>query len=89
MGGIDNTSAAERSLVRRAATLSVELERLEGKFALSGEATERDLDLYIRASGNLRRLLESVGLRRRSRDVTAVPSLSEYLANRRGSGVAT
>jgi hypothetical protein len=34
LGGADNTSAAERSIVRRAATLTVELERLEEKFAL-------------------------------------------------------
>jgi hypothetical protein len=34
LGGADNCSAAERSIVRRAATLTVELERLEEKFAL-------------------------------------------------------
>lgn len=78
MGGKDNTSAAERSIVRRASVLTVELERLEARFAVAGETAAVDLDLYIRASGNLRRLLESVGLERRSRDVT--PSLSEYLA---------
>jgi len=77
LGGWNNTSAAERSLIRRVATLTVELERLEKKFALAGEASETDLDLYIRASGNLRRLLEAIGLQRRSRDIT--PRLSEYL----------
>ena len=56
-------------------------ERLESKFA-SGEASDRDLDLYQRASGNLRRLLESVGLQRRQRDVT--PSLDQYIAARYG-----
>jgi hypothetical protein len=35
LGGVDNTSAAERSIVRRVATLTVQLERLEEKFALS------------------------------------------------------
>ena len=34
LGGVDNTSAAERSLIRRSAVLTVELERLEEKFAL-------------------------------------------------------
>ena len=34
-----------------------------------GEAAPADLDLYIRGSGNLRRLLESVGLERRAKDV--------------------
>src|SRR5271170_739260 len=65
LGGEDNTSAAERSIIRRASVMTVELERLEAKFAVAGEATATDLDLYIRAAGNLRRLLESVGLERR------------------------
>jgi hypothetical protein len=77
LGGADNTSAAERSLVRRAAVLTTELERLEKKFALAGEASTNDLDLYIRAAGNLRRLLEAVGLERRVIDAT--PTLSQYL----------
>jgi len=49
LGGEDNASAAERSIVRRASVMTVELERLEAKFAVAGEASERDLDLYIRA----------------------------------------
>ena len=81
LGGQEAISEAERSLLRRAATLTTELERLEAKFA-SGEGTPTDLDLYQRCSGNLRRLLESVGLQRRSRDVT--PSLTQYIAQRYG-----
>jgi len=81
MSGEDNTSAAERSIVRRAAVLTVELERLEARFASAGEATAVDLDLYIRASGNLRRLLEAVGLHRRARDVTP-PNPLDYAAAR-------
>jgi hypothetical protein len=73
LGGEDNTSAAERSIIRRVAILTVELERLETKFAAAGEAGERDLDLYQRSAGNMRRLLESVGLQRRQRDVTPDP----------------
>jgi hypothetical protein len=69
MGGVDNTSAAERSLVRRAAVMTTELEMLEAKFATAGSAKPDDLDLYVRASGNLRRLLEAVGLQRRAREV--------------------
>lgn len=69
LGGEENTSAAERSLGRRAAALSTELEMLEAKFARAGHAEAEDLDLYIRASGGLRRLLESVGLQRRAREV--------------------
>jgi hypothetical protein len=68
-GPEDNTSAAERSIVRRAAVLTTELERLEVKFALAGAAGAEDLDLYQRTAGNLRRLLEAVGLQRRAREV--------------------
>ena len=70
LGGEDNTSAAERSIIRRASVLTVELERLEAKFALADAASDSDLDLYQRAAGNLRRLLEAVGIQRRPRDVT-------------------
>ena len=76
LGGEENTSAAERSLVRRAAVLTTEMESLEARFAQGGAAKAVDLDLYIRASGNLRRLLEAIGLRRRSRDIS--PTLSDY-----------
>jgi hypothetical protein len=77
LGGVDNVSVAERSIVRRAAVLTTELERLEAKFAAAGQASEADIDLYIRGAGGLRRLLESVGLQRRARDVTT-PSIEQY-----------
>jgi hypothetical protein len=88
LGGTDSVSEAERSIVRRAAVLTVELERIESRFALD-KGSDADLDLYQRTAGNLRRLLESVGLERRPRDVT--PTLAEYLASRgeekrRGTG---
>ena len=79
LGGIENCSAAEYSIVRRASVLTVELERLEVKFATAGEANADELDQYARVAANMRRLFEAVGLKRRSRDVT--PSLTEYLAS--------
>ena len=79
LGGAHNTSAAERSIVRRAAVLTVELERLEATFAVAGQASPEALDTYARVAANLRRLLEAVGLKRRPRDVT--PTLAEYLAS--------
>jgi hypothetical protein len=79
LGGDDNISEAERAIVRRAAVLITELERMECSFALSEGAPDiATLDAYQRAAGNLRRLLESVGLERRARDVT--PTLRTYLA---------
>jgi hypothetical protein len=81
MGGEDNTSAAERSIIRRAAVLTTELEVLEVKFATAGAANAGDLEVYQRCANSLRRLLEAVGLQRRPRDVSA-PSLDQYLANK-------
>jgi hypothetical protein len=75
LGGADNTSAAEKSIIRRAAVLTTELERFEVKFATAGQASGEDLDLYGRVASNLRRLLE--GLQRRPRVIT--PTVSEYL----------
>jgi hypothetical protein len=72
LGGED-ASAAERSIIRRAAVLTTELERLEVKFALADAASPEDLDLYQRTANSLRRLLEAVGLNRRPKDVTPDP----------------
>jgi len=79
LGGADIVSEAERSIVRRAAALTVELERLESQFATAGEATADGLDLYQRTAGSLRRLLEAVGLQRRTRPV-GPQSMKEYAA---------
>ena len=80
MGGVDACSEAERSIIKRAAALTVELERLEAQFAAAGEQgpSPEALDLHSRMSGNLRRLLESTGIRRQQKDVT--PDLGDYLA---------
>src|SRR6266446_1592142 len=71
LGGEGNISEAERSLVRRAAMLTLQLELLEQRFAQAGgEATSSQLTDYQRAANSLRRILETLGLRRRPRDVT-------------------
>jgi hypothetical protein len=79
LGGEDNTSAAERSIIRRASVMTVELERMEAIFAVAGEAKPEQLDLYQRTAANLRRLLEAIGLQRRSKDVTP-PDPLDYAA---------
>jgi hypothetical protein len=77
LGGVDMTSAAERSLVRRAAIMTVELERMESRFAeAEDQAPIKRLDAYIRASGNLRRILETLGIHRRAKDITP-PTIDE------------
>lgn len=78
LGGSDQASSAERSLIRRASTIVVELEFLEARFATAeGGAKSEDLDLYFRGANNLRRLLQAVGLQRRARDVT--PNVADYV----------
>ena len=74
LGGSDMISEAQRSLVRRAATLTVELERMERNFAL-GYAKAEDVDLYGRTCNTLKRLLMAVGLKRRARPVGGLPRL--------------
>jgi hypothetical protein len=85
LGGAGVVSEAEASIVRRAATLTIELERLEAKFS-TGEAPPSDLDLYQRTANSLRRLLEAVGLKRVPRDVT--PDVGTYLASREPEAAA-
>jgi hypothetical protein len=77
LGGDAAVSEAEKSIVRRAACLTVELERTEMLFA-QGDAEPWRLDLYQRMAGTLRRLLRDLGLSRRQRDVTPT-DLQEYL----------
>jgi hypothetical protein len=79
LGGRDAASAAELSIARRAAVLTVELEKLEASFAVS-DAEPDQLVLYQGAANSLRRMLESLGLKRRAKDVTL--DLRTYLAAR-------
>ncbi len=74
LGGCDMLSEAQRSIVRRAATLTVELERLECNFA-NGYSTDEAIDLYQRMCNTLKRLLMAVGLKRRARPVNGLPRL--------------
>jgi hypothetical protein len=80
LGGAANISAAEQAIVRRAATIIINVERLELKFAQAEDVAASDLDLHQRMSNTLKRLLESLGLKRRARDVT--PSLQDYLRSK-------
>jgi hypothetical protein len=70
LSDVPDASAAERSIIRRASVLTVELERMERQFALNEQASPDELDAYQRCSNSLRRLLEAVGLQRRARAVT-------------------
>jgi hypothetical protein len=73
-GDPERLSQAARSIIRRAAVLSVELEHLEVKFA-QAEATPEQLMLYSRLANTQRRLLQAVGLERRLKSVASLSSI--------------
>jgi hypothetical protein len=78
-GGEDILSEGQKALIRRCAMLELQLEMLDAKFARNeGCASAKDLDLYGRTSGNLRRVIETLGLHqgRKARDLT--PTVEEY-----------
>jgi hypothetical protein len=77
LGGADALSEAQSSLVRRVATIEIELEQLEGKLS-KGEPV--DLDCYTRAASHLRRILETLGI---ARKMKTIPTLQEYLVSKR------
>jgi hypothetical protein len=81
LGGAEHLSEAERSIIRRCATLTVLLERLELDFALEDQASPFKIDQYQRVANTLKRLLESLGLKRRAKDVTP-QSPRDYLRSR-------
>jgi hypothetical protein len=74
MGGSDGLSEGQRQLARRAVTLSIACERMEGQ-AAAGE--EIDLEQYGRLTDRLGRTFAR-RLKRQARDIT--PSLDELLA---------
>jgi len=76
LGGLDQLSEGQKQLIRRAAMLSAESERMEAQ-AARGEA-EFNIDLYGMICDRLGRLFGRLGLERRPRDMT--PDLRTYLA---------
>jgi hypothetical protein len=74
LGGSDHLSEGERQLVQRAAVLGAYIESCEVKW-LGGKAV--DLADYLAAINAQRRVLATVGLERRARNVT--PSVAEYV----------
>jgi hypothetical protein len=76
LGGDDQLSAGERELVKRAALCGAIVADFEARW-VAGQLVE--LGEYLAAVNVQRRVLATLGLRRRARDVTP-PSLREYLA---------
>lgn len=86
LGGDDALTEAQRSLIRRAACLQIELERMEQSFVLAEGATVKQLDAHSRISNVMMRLLVTLRLHkgRIARDVNPVP-LHDYISKRDSS----
>jgi hypothetical protein len=76
MAGEANTTEVQRQLISKFATLALQLEAMESA-ALEGH--EIDVDLFARCSGHLRRIAETLGLRRVQ---VSVPDLRTYLESK-------
>jgi hypothetical protein len=72
LGG--DPSEAQNQVARRAATLAAWCEQQEALFVLGREF---DITAYGTAANNLRRLLCTIGLERRAKDIT--PTIASYL----------
>lgn len=81
MGGVDALSSAQRALIRAAANMQIQLEKLDTRFAEDPTVGERTLDLYGRTAGNLRRTLETLGIRRVE---APAKTIAGHLASKRG-----
>lgn len=75
-------SQGQLALVRRTATLCVELEIMETRFARAGGAKPQELETFQRVTNTLRRLVECLGIHqgRIAKDVTM--DLQQYLARK-------
>jgi len=78
--------AAVQSLIRRAATLTVELERAEASFAAAGKAAPTALAEYQTTSNSLRRLLQDLQVKTQrpehiSRPVSALIDNPRFIRN--------
>jgi hypothetical protein len=78
LGGWDMCSTAEVEIARRCAGIGAYCDRSESAMAAGDDV---DLDKYLAAANAFRRLLTTLGLRRRPKPV---PDLAEYIAARGG-----
>lgn len=77
LGGVEHLSAAEREIVQRAALASAMCQHAEALWLMGRPI---DVQEYCTLVNAQRRLLVTVGLKRRPRDVT--PDLAAYIGQR-------
>jgi hypothetical protein len=83
LGGEANISHSEHVLLNRASMLVLQLEMIEATFAKNnGMASADQLNSYQRLVNTLRRTLETLGLQRRSKDITPLPSVDDYFKHK-------
>ena len=75
LGGAGGLTEGQRQLARRAATIAVACEKMEGEAA---QGTDINLELYGRLTDRLGRALQRLGLERQPRDVE--PTLDQIIA---------
>jgi hypothetical protein len=90
--GPEHLTQAQQQLIRRIASLEVQLETMEAKM-VEGVSSTDDIESFARISSHLRRMLETLGLDRVMRDAT--PTVAQVAAGfgsgacrRRRQGVA-
>ena len=77
LGGFDHVSTARRELVRRAAAVGAWCDQQEAAL-VNGDAV--DVTQWLSAVDRHRRLLTTLGLERRSKDIT--PDLADYIESK-------
>ncbi len=77
--GAEHLSAAQAQLIRRISMIEVQAELMEARM-VDGDK-EVDVESFARISSHLRRMYESLGLRKTARDTT--PSIDKLIAQRR------
>lgn len=82
-GGMEALSELRLGLIRRAATLMIECERLESRLA---DGEEVDVDLLARLSSHLRRIAETIGLDRApAKKVETIHDIAKRIAAEKGT----
>jgi hypothetical protein len=80
-GGAAHLSQAQQQLIRRISMIEVRLEVMEGRMVEGDETVS--LEEFARVSSHLRRMLESLGLRKTKLDT--VPTIDELVAKHRAA----
>jgi hypothetical protein len=80
LSGPEGLSEGQRQLARRAATLCIMCEKLEGEAAAGRDI---DLEVFGKLTDRLGRCFLRLGLKRQQRDVTATASLHDIMTEAR------